>query len=318
MLALVRTDTEIKGKSVTVEESALVAETFRALRNRFGTSVNLFYPKVISPEIYLEGCQHNSTPIYCSPTLSSLASLYAEKQKADQELSVDMFDVTLQFEKATRDKAQAEGSIASLAKQIADLKLDQLKAELEKPWSPAQVTRFQKYINELQVLKTEAMFAKTTAESQLAYFGKRKNVLEQLQALDQQTDQLVGNLVKADEKTGRTELSNFMRAENMDKALGTEGYWLVFRSISAGGNNRTRTNLFRYFSGAKLDHSGGLVVEWALYNQNGKSVDSNKDSSYGGYVTPKEIQSGRLKDAVADPTLPAVPASPALARSKKH
>ncbi len=318
LLALVRTDTEIKGKAVSVEESAMVAETFRALRNRFGSEVNLYYPKVVSPEIYLEGCEENHAPVFCSATLSSLATLYAEKEDADNALLRDNFDVTVQYEKATAERAQAEGTATSLAKQIADLKLERLKAELTKPWNPAQATRFEKYIKELDTMKAEAVSAKQLAVSRLEHFAKRKNVLEQLQVLNEQANQLVASLVKADEKTGRSELANFMKAENMDKALGTEGYWLAFRSISAGGNNRTRTNLFRYFSGAKLDHSGGLVVEWALYNQNGKSVDSNKDSSYGGYVTPKELQSGRLKDAVADQALPAAPASPALASSKNH
>ncbi|MEO8433275.1 MAG: hypothetical protein ABI596_00140 [Pyrinomonadaceae bacterium] len=318
LLALLRTDTDIKGKSVSVEESAMVAETFRALRNRFGGSVNLYYPKAVSPEVYLEGCQYNSAPVFCSETLSSLAHLYAEKDKADQELQRDMFDVASQFEKATNQKAQAAAGIASLGKQISELKLDQLKAELEKPWTPAQTARFQKYINELESMKAEAVLAKKTAELQLDHFAKRKNILEQLQALNLQADQLVATLAKPDEKTGRSELANFMRAENMEKAIGKDGYWLAFRSISAGGNNRTRKNLFRYFSGAKLDHSGGLIVEWALYNRNGVSVDSNKDSSYGGYLAPKEIQSAKFKDAVADPTTQPAPQGNNLAKSGSH
>jgi hypothetical protein len=316
LLALIRTDTDIKGKTVSVEESAMVAETFRALRNRFGAAISLYYPRFVSPEIYLEGCQEKNTRVFCSATLSSLARLYAEKEKADEELHRDMFDVTTQFEKATREKNQAEGSITSLAKQIADLKLSRLKAELEKPWTAAQNTRFQKYVEELDKMKADAESARIIAEAALEHYAKRKNVLEQLQGFNQQADSLVANLVKADEKTGRSELSNLMRAENMDKALGADGYWLAFKSIIAGGNNRTRTNLFRYFSGAKLDHSGGLVVEWSLYNRNGKSVDSNKDSSYGGYMTPKELQSGTFKDAVADPASQKRAQDPSLASSK--
>jgi hypothetical protein len=314
LLALLRTDTDIKGKSVSVEESAMVAETFRALRNRFGTGVSLYYPKVVSPET----CPDRAAPAFCSATLNSLADLYSEKEIADAELQRDMFDVAVQVDKLTRQKTQAEGTIASLAKHIAELKLERLKAELEKPWTLVQIARFESYMKDLETMKRDALSARTTAESYLESAAKRKNVLEQIQLLNQQADQFVANLVKPDEKSGRSELANFMRAENMDKALGDKGYWLSFNSISAGGNNRTRSNLFRYFSGAKLDHSGGLVVEWALYNRNGVSVDSNKDSSYGGYMTPKELQSTKFKDAVADPTPEAAGSSRVLASSKNQ
>src|SRR5262249_35604879 len=42
LLALFRTETDIKGKSVTIGETALVSETFRALRDphRFGSRIN--------------------------------------------------------------------------------------------------------------------------------------------------------------------------------------------------------------------------------------------------------------------------------------
>ncbi|MDX6531950.1 MAG: hypothetical protein QOH41_4240 [Blastocatellia bacterium] len=314
LLALMRTDTEIKGKSVTVEERAMVAETFRALRNRFGSDVNLYYPQVVPPEIYLEGCQDRNSRVFCSHTLSELAGLYAEKENAENQLLAEMFETSSQFDKATAQKSQAESELKDLAKQIGDLKLDRLKAELEKPWTPAQATRFDKFISDLEARKSAAQSSKSAAESQLEYSARKKNVLERLQDLNRQADELVANLAKPDEKTGRSELANFLRAENIDKALGTNGYWLEFKSISAGGNNRIQKNLFRYFSGAKIDHSGGIVVEWALYNRNGVSVDSNKDSSYGGYLTPKEIQSAQFRDTVDDVKV----ARPAIAKSEKQ
>ncbi len=314
LLALMRTDTEIKGKSVTVEERAMVAETFRALRNRFGSDISLYYPQVVPPEIYLEGCQEGNSRVFCSHTLSELAGLYAEKEKAENQLLAEMFEISSQFDKATAQKSQAESEIKDLAKQIGDLKLERLKAELEKPWTPAQAARFDKFISDLEARNLAAQASKSAAESQLEYSARKKNVLERLQDLNRQADELVANLAKPDEKTGRSELANFLRAENIDKALGTKGYWLEFKSIIAGGNNRTQKNLFRYFSGAKIDHSGGIVVEWALYNRNGVSVDSNKDSSYGGYLTPKEIQSAKFKDTVDDVTV----ARPTIAKSEKQ
>lgn len=307
LLALIRTDTEVKGKTVTVEESAMVAETFRALRTKFEGRLRLYYPAVVQPEADFEGCPKWSTRDFCSPILTALAGLYEKRADAQQRLFVKMFDVTAEFDKMTRKKAGAGEEVGALSKQIDELNLDRLKQELVKPWTKLQVMRFEKFIKGLEARTAEAVSEKTAASTRLETLAKEKNLLEALQALNQQSDEMVAALAKPDDK-GKSELASFLRAENMDKAMGNDGFWLEFRAISAGGNNRTRKNLFRYFSGAKLDHSGGVIIEWALYDRNGVSVESNKDSSYPGYFAPKEIQSGKLKDAVADPRRPQTPA----------
>lgn len=307
LLALMRTDTEIKGKSVTVEESAMVAETFRALRNKFKNQIKLYYPSVVAPEADFEGCPVGSTRKFCSPILSSLGALYAKKEEAEKKLLNKFFDISSEFEKMTRKKTGAAEEITALSKQIDDLNLDRLKQELKKPWTRVQISKFEMFIKALEVRKAAAVSAKTEAAARLETLAKQKNLLEALQTANQQADEMVAALAKPDDK-GKSQLANFLRAENMNQALGNDGLWLEFRAISAGGNNRTRKNLFRYFSGAKLDHSGGVIIEWALYDRNGVSVESNKDSSYPGYFAPKEIRSGKLQDAVADPRRPETPA----------
>jgi len=62
------------------------------------------------------------------------------------------------------------------------------------------------------------------------------------------------------------------------------------KSVSSGGNNRTRKNLLRFFTGAKLDHSGGVIIEYTLYENSGAVVYSDKLSIYEGYVEPKKIR----------------------------
>jgi hypothetical protein len=302
LLALARTDTEIKGKSVSVEENAIVAETFRALRNRFGTSLNLYYPKAVSPELNLENCQQGNDRTFCSPILSSLASLYAKKEEADKKIIAEMHDVTSGFERATVQKNTALEDLKVLTKQISDIKTERLKAELAKPWTSVQIRKFERFVKELEAQKNEALSQKSDAEAQLESIGKKKNLLEMLQTLNQRAGEMAAQLAAPDEKTGHSELADFLRAENIDKTMGEGSYWLEVKSISAGGNNRTRKNLFRYFSGAKLDHSGGIIMAWNLYDRNGVSVDSNKDSSYGGYQTPKQIVNAGNREAVSDQT----------------
>jgi hypothetical protein len=53
LIALLRTDTNIKGMDFSIEESALVSEVFRALRSSagYGADTKLFYPAVFPPNI---------------------------------------------------------------------------------------------------------------------------------------------------------------------------------------------------------------------------------------------------------------------------
>src|SRR5581483_1671556 len=87
-------------------------------------------------------------------------------------------------------------------------------------------------------------------------------------------------------------LALLVRSEDIDNAMREEtSYWVEIQSVTAGGNNRTQKNLLRYFSGPKIDHSGGVVVEYALYNKAGQVIYSDKVSCYEGYVEPKKIGS---------------------------
>jgi ribonuclease HI len=52
LIALLRTDTTIRGLDVSVEEPAIVSEVFKAIRNKddgYGTNVKLYYPAVVPP-----------------------------------------------------------------------------------------------------------------------------------------------------------------------------------------------------------------------------------------------------------------------------
>jgi hypothetical protein len=306
LLALMRTDTVIKGREVTVEERAMVAETFRALRNKFGKNVSLYYPSLVPPQANFE-CARGADKEFCSPFLSTLANLYENKEVADTKLFERQFALTAEFDSLTKRKTAAAEEIGTLAKKIDDLKLERLNSELKKPWTRFQIARFEKFVRELESRKIDAAREKESAEARLRLVAQQKALMESLQSLNQQFDEMVANLSKPDDKTGRSELANVLRAENIDEIMSNEGYWLEFKAVNAGGNNRTRKNLFRYFSGAKIDHSGGVIIEWALYDRNGATVESNTDRSYPGYFAPKEIQKGKLQDAVADQRPPQTP-----------
>jgi hypothetical protein len=121
LLALMRSDTNIKGHSVTVEERALVAETFRSLRSKY-SSISLYYPALVPPEAKFE-CARGADEEFCSPFLTTLVNLYNKKAWADRSLSQNWFRVTSEFEKVSKRKAGASEEIGALSKQIDDLKL---------------------------------------------------------------------------------------------------------------------------------------------------------------------------------------------------
>ena len=66
-------------------------------------------------------------------------------------------------------------------------------------------------------------------------------------------------------------------------------------AVSAGGNNRTRKNLILYFTGAKIDHSGGAIISWKLYNPDGSIKYSGIDQQYDGYKSSKTIRAKQPK-----------------------
>lgn len=298
VLAIFRTDTEIKGKTVSPDESALVAEIFRALRAKFGDDIKLYYPQVFTPNSLVGDCgtpavdgSNGGAQKFCSPTLQLISELYGQREAADIKL-LDMHKVQAGIEKSNEQKAQAEKRIKEI-----NAEAEKLQAQLKKATKPKQKKGIRLKLKQLAKDKTEAEAAKAQAELQLTVLGERKFYLEQLQALNEQCDKFIADLTKDDEKTGRSQLALFLKGENLAEAFkDSDSYLLEIKSVAAGGNNRTRKNLLRYFTGAKVDHSGGIIVEWELFDKSALSIEGGKVQLYAGYKTPKEIAAPKTND----------------------
>jgi hypothetical protein len=67
--------------------------------------------------------------------------------------------------------------------------------------------------------------------------------------------------------------------------------------LKAGGNNRIKTNLVVdiFTGGNRLSHSGGLVVEYILFDRNGIVRASDIFTEYSGYIKSGNIN--KLKKA---------------------
>jgi hypothetical protein len=112
-----------------------------------------------------------------------------------------------------------------------------------------------------------------------------------LKAINAQFDGLVAALTQAD-GSGTNTLTNYIRVENLRMALPVDSsYWLQLKVINAGGNNRIKTNLLVdiFTGGNRISHSGGVIVEYHLFDSNGLSLASGTVSDYRNYVKASKI-----------------------------
>ncbi|HKZ78426.1 MAG TPA: hypothetical protein VJ124_08875 [Pyrinomonadaceae bacterium] len=115
-----------------------------------------------------------------------------------------------------------------------------------------------------------------------------------LQSVTAQFDILLKDLLKTDERSGFSLLTDYLRTENLVRAMNgsqNECFWLTLGIIKAGGNQRTERNLFLdlFRSGSKVSHNGGALVKYHLYDRNGVSRFSGTAQKYIGYMSSKEI-----------------------------
>jgi hypothetical protein len=317
LTALFRTETKIQGVSFTVEESALVAELFRALRNQYGTGddkVRLYYPEVFPPRLPTD--PQNPDP---SSIVVVIGSLFLDKAEADDaiaKMSSAIDDLNKKLKEPSDLKGQLEAQLSRI--QSLDKKVKNLTLALAAETKP-EVRKI--LFGELGAARAElaALGAPTEASLKLKVEELKAEIKKQSAAIDpleagvkglQAHIKLLTGLntrfiAFVDESVkvgagGTSPLATFIKSQDLDRAMpDPESYWLEIKSVTAGGNNRTRKNLLRYFTGAKLDHSGGVIVEYTLYDNTGAVVYSDKLSVYGGYVEPKVIRNkDKFKDAV--------------------
>ncbi|HEY9404756.1 MAG TPA: hypothetical protein VIQ24_19020 [Pyrinomonadaceae bacterium] len=317
LTALFRTETKIQGVSFTVEESALVAELFRALRNQYGAGddkVRLYYPEVFPPRLSTD--PQNPDP---SSIVVIIGSLFLDKSEADDaiaKMSAEIEALNKKLKEPLDLKGKLEAQLSRI--QVLDKMMKNLTLALAAETKP-EVRKI--LFGELGAAKAElaSLGAPTAASLKLKVDELKGDIKKQSDAIDpleagikgfQAHIKLLTGLntrfvAFVDESvkvgtSGTSPLATFVKSQDLDLAMpGSESYWLEIKSVSAGGNNRTRKNLLRYFTGAKLDHSGGIIVEYTLYDNTGAVVYSDKLSVYGGYVEPKTIRNrDKFKDVV--------------------
>lgn len=303
LTSLFRTDTEITGVSVEVNESALVAEVIHALKERY-PNIKIYNPATVPPHLY-EG----------SPTIALLKVVFENRLEGGRLVRV--LESLPETVKAANDRieklsgeigalktelTQSTEAITSNEKQIVKLKnslrtarsraaREKIEANIQKLESTNEALKkdVQEKSTQRQDKDDEVARLKAKVKARQQDIEKNQDRLARLKALNDQVDSLLGEFLKPDATTGENAITLFVKSENLDKIFEEEAYWLEIKPVKAGGNNRTRRNLIRYLTGAKTDHSGGFIVGYALFDKQGAVKIADKYARYEGYKDSREI-----------------------------
>jgi hypothetical protein len=312
MTALLRTNVTVQGHGLEINEPALVSEVFRAIRSQEGINPrpDLFYPAAFPPNINI-----NTK----SQILGQLEVLY--------DLKARTAALTQDLEENLKNTKNTAGKIEELEGAIKDIKQQQQKSqdELNTLVQTQQVygrrTPFEAYQRMQQLRKLLADLSrdlyraqkdldekkgelKTLQQQQAGLMAQlardlsvtdAKEAVAKLKMLNERFEQFVTTLIKTDASTGINSLTAYIKAENLRQALNGpdgDGYWLQLAVVKAGGNNRIKTNLVTdiFTGGSRISHSGGVIVQYNLYDLNGRSVVSDTLTQYVGYVKSGKIQ----------------------------
>ena len=144
------------------------------------------------------------------------------------------------------------------------------------------------------------------------------DIAGQLKARNDQFDKFIAALVQAGSGGGANALTSLLKAENIQTALNADGsgksYWLQLKVVKAGGANRIKTNLVWdiFTGGNRVSHSGGVIVEYILYETTGRAVASDTITEYTDYIKAGKVR--KLPNIEIDdiPPLPKKKSDPAV------
>lgn len=337
LTALLRTNVEVKGQSFDIEEAALVSEVFRAATADDGLKASLFYPAVFPPNLDFKVDEIKSDFLTRLDSLNhlkayteGLAGALESTQKGIKKTEVAIENLKASAEGLTARKRDAEAKLSDLEKIYGSSRESDRQRKRIPPEKLEVMLELRRTIADLQkqldgiLAKPDGKLARAEAERdrlkaelkcllsklklELQDPEKLEDTVARLRAKNEQFARFVEAIVKSDNLSGLNSLTSYIKAENMLAALkGSDGkdkgfYWLQLKVLKAGGNNRVKTNLVVdiFTGGNRLSHSGGAVVEYILFDGNGKSVASDIFTEYSGYVKADKVKNLKNPEKVAD------------------
>ncbi len=221
-------------------------------------------------DVEFKGTATNVAPLAFEVALAAAVKQYGAKKVFVPDLTVvstqsGQRSLTAQW-KEVRDAREAAWRaagplIADLAKKEADLD------EASQTGNAGQIT----------ILSNAVFLLRRTLEP----------VTEILGGADRRLSELQAQWNSVDEITGVTMLARLLRAEALKAFTPTYVHAAV---VSSGGHNRVSRNLFRMLLfGDGLSSMGGVVVRWALFENDGGVTDGGIRTARVGARFPMQI-----------------------------
>lgn len=320
LTSFLRTNVEIKGKSFVIDEPAIASEVFTSTKSK-NAALNFYYPAMFSPSI------DGGTESKFLAELDKAAS--AKLLIENLLLNIEVAEKDLNDARATQGKVNATLTEVREKKRETTAHLSRLqKTYTKKIPAEVQQTINElldligKLTGDEAVLAAKlvtatanvvnAGAAKTTAENEFKYLLQDQNkynyAIVKAKIINQQLDRYISNLIETDKASGTNSLTSNIKAEQLESVMSKEinvtnaagvvekkilqtGYWLQIKVLQAGGNNRIKTNLIWdiFTGGNRLSHSGGVIVQYILFDPNGNMVQSGTVTKYMYYRKAKKI-----------------------------
>jgi hypothetical protein len=323
LTALLRTNVTVQGHTFDIAEASLVSEVFRAMRaaDGYGNAVELYYPAVFPPNLSADSSSELLERLEDLNDLKARVSVQTraleDKLKATVELKQKVDELKTFIKTAPAQIKAADDELS---------RLERLRREVEgKGWRVPfdvleRIEKLRETIVKIQAKQVKAPGDLSAAVAGLAALGSNdpenpendkleaqlRETLAKLKSVGERFDQFVANLIKTDAATGINTLTAYIRAEQLRRVLqGKDSYWLQLSVVKAGGNNRIKTNLLVdiFTGGSRLSHSGGVIVQYNLYDPDGRSIVSDTLTEYTGYT-----KAGRIKRLINPAEVKDVPA----------
>lgn len=304
-----RTDLEFSTKSVEVNDLAFRSALMNSLRSVYAsgssqtcassyvnTNLKIFDPSVFSPfEIKANGDIH-------SPTLEQVKNLYEKKARADA--AVRTFDkYVLELEAAKKAESDAQEALTKFKVTIktAPQNITELQAEIRRTKDPVKRAELIKARNDARTALATAQEKVTNAQSEYDKAKAKKAALEKeiedvkpkitaLRLINDDFTSFINTFTRSD-ANGPSPLSRYVRGEGLHNYVKDDNtFWLQVNAVKAGGSNRVKKNLVRYFTGVDITHNGGFIAEYILGDRRGEIIRSNFVTDYQNYVHAKDLR----------------------------
>jgi hypothetical protein len=273
LMAMFKTDIKISGVDITPDKEAYISSLSRELKCR--------KYQVIHPARYFPA---SDGPTPNSFLLASISTLDDKRSAAEKTVLEYAFWIAPALDRIKSEQARINKRI-----DLRDKYIVELEGARAKETDLGKKKKIQAEITANQDLRAGDENELRSSETQIVLLSAANNYIEALRSITADVKTFLGGITSVG-SDGESTLSKYLAAERFDQLSSGDYNILDVDVVAGGGNDRTRKNIIRYFTGSKIDFSGGAIVNWKLFSPNGYLLGSSNTRYYTGYVAPNKIK----------------------------